>query len=76
VPTLGLLTTRPPASVQEDGEEGLDALLELLASTAAAPPVPRPSFRSSAARLAAWVRGSSRRAAAWGAAPAQAGGAW
>ena len=76
MPTLGLLTTPPPAPVQQDGEEGLDVLLQLLACTEAAPPAPHPSLRSTAARVSAWVRGSSRRAAAWGAAPAQAGGAW
>jgi hypothetical protein len=72
VPTPGPLATRPPAPV----EEGLDALLQLFATTDGASPSTHPSLRSSAARLLVWVRGSSRRAAVWGAAPAQVGGAW
>jgi len=71
VPTPGLLATRPPAPVEE---EGLDALLEFLAATDA--PAASPSLRTSAVRLLAWVQGSSRRAAAWGAAPEHTGGAW
>jgi hypothetical protein len=70
VPTPGLMATHPPAPV----EEGLDALLELFGSTEAAST--RPSLRTSASRLLAWVQRSSRRAAAWGAAPEHAGGAW
>ena len=70
MPTLGPLPTRPPAPAEE---EGLDALLDLLAGTDAPA---APSLRTSIARLLAWVQGSSRRAATWGAAPEHAGGAW
>jgi len=72
VSTLPVLVTRPMSSPEEvpaDAELSLTALLELFAPDEPGPAPARPSLRSHAAQLGAWVRAQSRRAAAWGAVP-------